>query len=225
MKFLSISVLLLFALVSFAQKLQTAASSESDPEAKAVLDKVRRHFEAYKSIEIDFSLLLEIPEQDKKVEKGKLSQVGKQYRLELPAQTFICDGKSLWVLLKDKKEVQINDVEDQDEESISPQDLLRIYERKDFAFVLVQEYPDSKKRMLQQIEMKPLDRSADYSKLRLEIDKKTGDIVSVKVFFKDGVRYTITVEKITPDKTFATTHFSYQAKDYPGYRVEDLRID
>lgn len=211
---------------SFAQKSpQMTAASESDPEAKAVLQKVRKKYEAYKNLEAAFSLIVEIPEQPAKTEKGIITQAGKSnYKVELPEQTWWSDGKSLWIHQKEKKLVQINDAADPEDGSLSPQDLLRIYERSDFVYVLVNEYSD-KKRILQQIELKPLDKNTDYHKIRIEVDKKTADLVNVKAFFKDGARYTVQLDKITPNKTLPAGFFTFDAKKLPGVKVEDLRID
>jgi outer membrane lipoprotein-sorting protein len=204
-----------------AQKIQPAA--ENDPRAKAIFEKLKKKYNS-KTLEVDFRLTIEVPESEKVVETGKLSQQSPQYRLELNKQTMICDGKTLWLHLKSKNEVQINTVDDADDSFLSPDKLLRIYERRDFAYILAGEYVNQK-RTLQQIEMKPLDRSADYSKVRVEVDKTTSDLVSIKAFMKDGSRYTVDVSRVSAGKTFPAGYFSFNPKNYPGIRVEDLRLD
>ena len=57
----------LFALRATAQEFTTEA--DSDPKAKAVLDKLRNKYEAFKTLEADFSLEIEIPEQPVEVQK------------------------------------------------------------------------------------------------------------------------------------------------------------
>jgi outer membrane lipoprotein carrier protein len=78
--------------------------------------------------------------------------------------------------------------------------------------------------VLTQIEFKPKDKKSEYSKLRISIDEKAGAIEHIKAFAKDGSRYTFSVTKLTPNKAFDADYFKFDAKKYPGVKVEDLRI-
>jgi hypothetical protein len=46
----------------------------------------------------------------------------------------------------------------------------------------------------------------------------------VKAFGKDSSRYTFSISKLTPNKQFGADHFKFDAKKYPGVKVEDLRM-
>lgn len=205
-------------------KVVTPPKETSDPATKAVLDKMRAKYEAYKTLEADFSLVIEMPEQPKETQKGKLLQKGAKYRVAFNQQTVISDGKSVWIVLPKNKEVQINNMPDpKDDESIlSPQALFRIYLRKDFLYAITNEYAQGK-RVVQEIEFKPTDKYSEYSKLRLTIDKKTLDFIELKAFGKDGSRYTLVMNTVTPNKPLADSSFSFNKANYPGYHIEDLR--
>jgi len=206
-------------------KNQYTKAADSDPAATAILQKVRAKYEAFKSVEATFSLVIELPDAEKMEQSGKLIQAGKQYRLELPDQQLICDGKSLWLYLIENKEIQINNFEE-DEESgfLSPMDLLRIYEREDFVYVLSNEYPEAGK-VLQDIEFKPLDPNSEYSKMRLSVDKATSQIKRIKAFAKDGSRYTMTVATFKSNLAYPASTFVWTKAQCPDCYVEDLRID
>ena len=200
---------------------------DSDPQAKAVLDAMRQKYEAYKSLHADFTLSYEAPGQAKVSEKGTLVQKGEKYRLVLDGRTIVSDGTSVWVYLEKNKEVQINDVEEDDGGGIaSPQDLLRAYEWDDYIYVLSNEFSE-KGRVIQQIEFKPTDRDSDYSKIRLTIDKKTLEIVRGKVFSKDGSRTTITLEKLSPNVSLEAGEqtFVFSKNECPDCYFEDLRLN
>lgn len=199
-------------------------AADSDPQAKAILDKVRKKYEGYKSMEMAFSLDLEFPEQPKQTQKGKVAREGKKYRVETPSQSVISDGTAVWLVIPGNKEVQINPMPDPSETDnlLSPETLFSFYKNGKFAYVLVNEYAQGGK-VLQQIEFKPLDKNFDYSKLRMEVDKKNNEVSSVKAFGKDGSRFTLTVSQVTPNKTFAANYFTFDKAKYPGYHVEDLR--
>lgn len=207
-----------------AQGGNQGTKEESDPKAKAILDKVRKKYEAYPSVEMEFTLTVELPEQPKEIQRGKMMQKGAKYRLEMGGQTIICDGKSLWIVIPQNKEVQINNLPDAEEDDaiLSPQSFFRIHEKGNLVYMLMNEYSANGK-LLQDIEFKPTDRFSDYSKLRLTVNKTTNEFVELKGFSKDGSRYTLALIKTTPNKVFADTLFTFNKAAYPGFHVEDLR--
>jgi outer membrane lipoprotein-sorting protein len=92
---------LLFALIAllsttclFAQT--TAAPEKNDPQAKKVLDKIRKKYDAYKTVEATFSLAIEVPGQPKDVQKGTIMQDGKKFRLDMSDQIIVSDGVTTW---------------------------------------------------------------------------------------------------------------------------------
>lgn len=200
-------------------------AGQNDPAAKTILDKVRAKYEAFTSMEAGFTLSIEIPEEPKEDQSGKLVQQGDKYRLDLASQTIICDGKTAWLYLKTNKEVQINSVEDVAEEGfLSPQDLLRIYEANDYVYALVNEYAEGG-RTYAQIEFKPLDKNSEYSKLRVTIDKTNYQVKQIKAFAKDGSRYTLQVTSFKTNGVYPATTFVWNKSECPDCYVEDLRID
>lgn len=206
------------------QRNQFTEAGDSDPQAKAILDKLRKKYDAYQSLEADFSLEIQLPEQPKEVQQGKISRQGDQYRVELGSQTIISDGKALWMVLHNNKEVQINDIPDEEDSDtfLSPQSFFSFYDKGGFIYVLSNEYAQSGK-IIQQIEFKPTDDYADYSKLRMNIDRNKNEVVDVIAFGKDGSRYTFKLNQLTPNKSFAANFFKFDKAQYPGYYVEDLR--
>ncbi len=203
---------------------QLTTAQESDPQAKAILDKLRKKYQGYQSLEQAFTLEIELPEQKKEVQQGKMAKQGKKYRVDLASQSIICDGASLWLVLHQNKEVQINNLPDpaDDETVLSPEALFNFYEKGKFVYFLVNETTAAGK-VVQEIEFKPLDKNSEYSKFRLTVEKATLNVLSMKAFGKDGSRYTLNLGTLTPNKAFAAQHFSFDKAKYPGYRVEDLR--
>ena len=218
-----LSFVFFFALRATAQQYTT--QDESDPRAKSALDKLRKKYEAFNTLEVRFSLEIEIPEQPTQTQKGQLLQQGNKYRLQLQDRTMVCDGKSVWLYLADHQEVQINNVEEEPEEGVfnSPKDLLAAYQWKNHVYYLTNEYVENG-RLIQQIEFKPIARDADYSKVRLTLDKKSNDIVRIKTFNKDGSRFTLKVEKITGNKSLPPGTFTFSKSECPDCHWEDLRI-
>ncbi|MEN0002961.1 MAG: outer membrane lipoprotein carrier protein LolA [Bacteroidota bacterium] len=198
---------------------------DSDPAAKKILDAVSKKYKSYKSLEAGFQLEIQLPEQPKEVQKGKMLKQGDQYRVEINNSTVFSDGEAMYVVMDATQTVQINDIPDPSETeglSLTPEAMFNFYENGKFVYVLTNEYMDGKTR-LQQIEFKPLDRGADYSKLRLEVNKKTKDVVRLMAFSKDGSRYTLSINSFAANKKYPGKLFAFKEGDYPDYYIEDLR--
>ncbi len=220
-----ILLLSIFSVGLFAQNF--TKKEDSDPKAKEALDKMRKKYMDYQTLEADFSLEIEVPQQEKETQKGKLIQQGDKYRLQLNDRILVSDGKSSWLYIKKNKEVQINDVdEDQKSEGgiSSPKDLLRAYEWDDYIYGLVNEFTENGK-LVQQIEFKPVKKDTDYSKIRLTLDKRTSEVVSIKSFGKDGIRHTLILNKLTPNKQVPASTFTFTKSECPDCHFEDLRLD
>lgn len=204
---------------------QFTTAAESDPEAKVVLEKLKKKYNGLEKIEADFTLTIEIPEEDKIVQKGTMAQKGNQYRLDMPEQSIISDGTTLWFHLKGNNEVQINDAEEMmdDESFMSPQKIIEMYENGDFIYILADQYSKGA-TVIQQIEFKPVDRDADVFKIRVTVDKKANTIKELKAFSKDGSRYTIDMQSFNTNPTFAKGHFTFDPSKFDDIYVEDLRM-
>lgn len=216
-------VLAIFMTTAFAQN--SIGIDANDPKAKAILDQIKQQYESYTSLDVNFTLTIEFPEEEPEVQKGQIAQQGDKYKLDMGNQSITSDGKSMWFHLKNRNEVQINDVdlEAEDEEMLSPKNLLKIYEQSDFLYALVGEAVEEGKTV-QKIEFKPLDEDSEYFKMRLTIDKKSKMINRIKTFSKDGSRYVLQIDKLTPNKDFPANYFTFDESKFPGIHVENLRM-
>ncbi len=202
----------------------TSAPEKNDPQAKKVLDKIRKKYDAYTTIEAAFSLAIEVPGQPKDIQKGTVMQEGKKFRLDMSDQIIVSDGVTTWAYQKKPNEVQVNNADPNDANAfLTPKELLGRYQKGDFMYTITDKTTEGGK-LLTQIEFKPKDRNSEYSKLRVAIDEKAGLMQSIKAFAKDGSRYTFTITRLTPNKAIAATQFAFDSKLYKGIRVEDLRM-
>ncbi len=204
----------------------SAKTEKSDPAAKTILDKLKTRYESYKSIEATFTLTIELAES-KKADKraGKLAQEGDQYRLETDNETIISDGKTVWLCLKDKNQVQISDADAKDKNAfVSPKQLLRMYENKEFVYSIVGEGVESGKAC-RFIEFKPVKKNSDYTKLRMAVDK-ANEVVSIRAFGRDGSKYTLQLHSLKANAAKNPAgYFTFNANEHKGVKVEDLRMD
>lgn len=213
-----------FLATGFAQKKDFTKAQDVDPEAQRVLDKVSEKYEAYKSIEATFSLEIEIPEEPVDTQTGKLKQQGEKYNVDLSSYSMICDGENFWVHNKQNKEVQLNDPpEEGDDEMMAPQDFYSFYKKGKYLYALTNAIVEKGVPLLQ-IEFKPLEGDSEYSKIRMTIEKKTSAVKRIKVFSKDGSRFTLEIQNFKANKKFTIADFTFDKEKFPDAHIEELRF-
>lgn len=218
-------MLLLFTALSTGLVAQDYTKREdSDPEARKILDQVRQKYEAYTSMEATFALEIEIPEQPKEVQTGKLARSGSKYHVNFAGQEVFSDGSALYLVLHGNKSVQINDLPKpgEDTELLSPESIFTFYDNGQFIYSLINTETQGGK-VVHIIEFKPVDRSSEYAKLRMVVVRDTKEVTRVQAFAKDGSRYTFLLKQVVPNKQFSAQYFAFSKGKYPGYYVEDLR--
>jgi len=193
--------------------------------AKADLQKLRTKYEAGGSLQAEVALEIQFPESPVEVQKGSITQVGEQFRVEFDQQIVISNGETIWMYLPDNKEVQVYDAEDSATEGgfMRPLDLLTIYDSDGYEFDIVGEVEEGG-TSLRQIEFKPTDRESEMSKIRLTYDPVKNEIRRVRVFNKDGSRFALLLTSVKTGQEVAASTFTFNAKDYPGVLVEDMRL-
>ena len=217
--------LLAFLLFLSVGKSQSKSAPIFDPAAKTVLDKISSELESYSSVEMEFDFEISFAGQQPEVQAGLIIQEGEKYFVDMPVQSIYCDGSSLWINLKNNKEVQLNNAEIAAEGGfMDPTALINMYKTGDFEYAISGEVNEEGKT-IQQIEFKPIDSASPYSKLRLSIYKGKNEVKRMIVFSKDGSRYTMNIRKITANKTYPASIFVFDKSKHPGVHVEDLRID
>lgn len=206
-------------------KAQQTKAVDQDPKAKKILDDVSAKTKTYTSINADFSYTLE--NKSKKTSEthtGKLISKGNKFKLEVANQTIINDGKTSWTILPESKEVQINSVSASDkDESINPSNIFTIYE-KGFKYQFEKEQTAKSGAVQQVIKLFPTEpKKKNFHQAILTIDKTKKQIVSLKVFGKDGQDVTYNVKKFEPNTITNDTPFTFTQATYKGYEIVDLR--
>ena len=209
---------------SMAQDNQYLTRNDSDPEAMALLNKLKAKYEGFDNMKMDFSLEIEIPEEDKIIQKGHIFQQDKKFHLDFEQQAVTSNGETVWIHLKNNNEVQIHNASTLEEEDsfLSPQNLLNLYESNAFIFGISNEAKQNGKTVAW-IECKPVDTDSEFSKMRMVVDTKNIEMVSVKAFSKDGSRYTLLTDKLASNVSIPAGKFEFDATAFPDIYVEDMR--
>jgi outer membrane lipoprotein carrier protein len=211
---------------TYAQTPAAAKVEASDPKAKALLDKVKKQYEGYNSLETNFTLTLKMAEQTKEeVQKGKMYQEKDKFRIEIGKQLVISDGKIVWQ--KVDNNVQIKNASAKSSSStevLSIKDMMSVYDKK-FIWGIVGETTEGWSKKAMTLVGKPMDRRNEYSKVQITIDQKTNQVISMTAFGKDQSRYKLSMDAPVLNKQYAATFFTFDKSKYPNVKVVDLRED
>lgn len=217
-------ILLFFASITLSAQTDYNKHEDSDPKAISIIESIKDDFESYDAHKFEFSLDIEYPGHEGQNMSGHLIQSGEKFVLDMDERKIISDNQSVWVFLKERNEVQINDADfDEESDLMKPSDLFKLYNSGKFAFALSFVGKENG-QAINQIECKPLDDDSEYSKMRITINERDNVINRMKIFFKDGSRMTMTIADHirgfeTSDKTFV-----FNEADYKDVTVEDLRF-
>lgn len=211
-KIVIIALTTLISLGSFAQ--------EIDTKAKEILDNLSTKTKAYKSIKAEFKFtLLNKSEGINESQTGKIQIKGDKYFLSIAGQDVMSDGKSVYTVLKDAEEVQINNVPDETEEDvISPNTIFTLYEtgfkykylKEDKGMHIINLYP------------KNADEK-EFHRIALFINIAKNEISKINIFAKDGSTTTYSIVSFKSNLTIEDSHFTFNKAKHPNYEVVDLR--
>ncbi|ADY51430.1 outer membrane lipoprotein carrier protein LolA [Pseudopedobacter saltans DSM 12145] len=196
--------------------------AQNDPKAKSILADVSKKFRSYNVVKADFTYTFTNRQANEtQSQSGTLWVQSKfnKYKVNLPGQEIVSDGKNQWTYLKEDNEVQIAEI-DNSPDALNPAQIFTIYE-KGFKYVYI---GDSKLngKVVHQIELAPL-ASRSFSKIKLLIDKASKTISSFAVYDKNGNIYSYLIKTFIPNVNVSASTFAFDQKKYPGVEVVDLR--
>lgn len=194
----------------------------SDPAAKAILDGVSTKFKTFKTVQANFSYKVENASgKALSTKTGTILMKGTKYKVNFSGQEIFCNGTTIWNYDKAANEVTINKL-DASSGMVTPQKLFTNFYDKDFRYILNGEKTVNGK-VMQEIELTPLDKSKPFHKVYLQVDKSAKTIYSTKVLENAGNRYSYTVTSMKTNVAMADNMFIFDKTKYPGVEEVDLR--
>jgi hypothetical protein len=216
MKKTTIYFLLLFVGVS-------TNSFAQDNKAKKLLDEVSTTMTSYTNMKIVFTSSLSneaagIKEGDEPPMKGTIFLEGEKYNLDYVGNSFIFDGKKLYVINHDEKEIAINDSDfDADDGFIYPSKLFTFYQ-EGYTYKLGKRTTINGKK-IQFVDLTPIDSNSDIVKVELGIELKTKHIYNLAQIGSNSAKTTLTITSLKgnqnlPKNTFTFNKDRYLKKNY-----------
>lgn len=198
--------------------------AQQDPKAKEILDKLSLTTKSYKTIQIEFSFTLENKKSNvNQTNEGEVTLKEKSYRLHMPvfSMEVYCDGTTTWSYLTEAKECNIASVEEDKEGALNPANIFTIYE-KGFSYTYVGE-ESLAGRAVQVLDLFPTDKSREFIKVRLYVDKLKSQIAKAQTFNKDGNTYILVLKNMKTNIELKDDFFKFDVAKFPGVQMNDMR--
>jgi outer membrane lipoprotein-sorting protein len=209
----------------FAMMISHVGFSQETNQAKQLLDMVSEKMGAYTNMQIGFSTSLSnedagIEENDEPPHNGKITLKGEKYNLDYLGNTFIFDGKQLYVINHDDKEVIIEEDMSDDEGFIYPSKLLTFY--KEGYNYKMGDMVNMSGRKIQFVELTPIDSNSEIVKVELGIDAKSKHIYQMIQQGANGAKTTLTINQFKSNQDISDLLFQF---DKAKYEKMDYIID
>jgi outer membrane lipoprotein-sorting protein len=202
----------------FSLFISTITFSQNSEEAKSLLDEVSSKMGAYKNMYIGFSQTLSneeagINEGDEPPIRGEINLQGEKYNLNYLGNIFIYNGKTLYVINNEEKEVSITKGDlGGDDGFIYPSKLLTFYQ-EGYNFEMG-EIKNIKGRQIQFITLNPIDSASEIIKVELGIDAKTKHIYKLIQIGANGAKTSFTITKFKSNQELSNSFFQFDKQKY-----------
>ncbi|MFT6138235.1 MAG: outer membrane lipoprotein-sorting protein [Vicingaceae bacterium] len=196
-----------------------------DAKAKGILDKLSAKTKTYTSMKAEFEYTMKnVAEDIEETQTGSLVTQGDKYHLEIAGTNVMSDGKTVWTVLDEAEEVQINEVPDADESEdyISPTKILTLWE-KGFKY----KYDKSSTLNGSAVDIINLypEETDDQSFHTIKLYVNTANLVvdQIEIKGKDGTDFVYKIKTFKTNENIAPTVFVFSTSANPSYDVIDLR--
>ena len=190
-----------------------AVTAQNNAEAliRVLVNQVKSH----QNMEMKFSYQISPDEKTLiDAQKGKAWLQGDAYKIELPEQQTISDGKTIWSYLVDDEEVLVSNATEGTDNT--PLKLLTSLD-KNYAATLTN--IDAQGNAV--IEL--ANPKGQYKRITLKINAKKTELKNVDIYMEDGSKVMITIEEIKFDQQLDDKFFTFDAKKHPNVDVIDMR--
>ncbi|MDR0363729.1 MAG: outer membrane lipoprotein carrier protein LolA [Bacteroidales bacterium] len=203
-------ILSMISIIAFAQK-------ETPQE---LLQRASDKINAYKTMSANFVYTLENTGANlTDSQTGKLTLKGDKYILELGKQIIINDGKTIYTILKDAEEIQVNNAADMDD-LLSPNKILTEYYQKFKAKSVTNK---TIKGIPSQVIELDAGKDKDFSSATLIIAKSDLSPKELQLIDKKGTKYIYQINNFKANNPIDDAEFTFNKNDYSGFEVIDMR--
>ncbi|MDW8333541.1 MAG: outer membrane lipoprotein carrier protein LolA [Bacteroidia bacterium] len=198
-----------------------ALNAQNDPRAEKILAAAKNKVNSLNDLSAGFNKIFEMRDGNVKPTtiSGKLKMKKDKFRIDLKEQLLICDGKTMWTVLRNDREVTVSRYDPKD--GISPASMFNFtqknmkarYDGVDNVFNV----PADK------VTMFPLHENHEFFKVELWVEQKTTIPRKMKVWNRSGSIITFDVTDLATNTNVNPAEFTFQESDCMGCEKIDNR--
>lgn len=200
------------------------SAQDQDPKAKAILDDLSKTTKSYKTITADYTLTF-LNKEKKQTEKqtGKVQIKGNKFKLDIPGNTIVCDGATLWNYNKDAKEVTIKNFESDNEDQLNPSKIFTIYETGyKFKYDKEEKVGTANCHVIDLYpSVKP--EKKKFHTVKIYVDKVKKQVTKLVMLMKDGGQNIYDIKVLKPNLEIADPLFVFDTKGFKPDQISDER--
>lgn len=215
----------IFALIAaFSFSTIFALAQDQDPKAKAILDDLSKTTKAYKTITSEYVFTI-LNKEKKQTEKqtGKVQVKGSKFKLEIPGNIIVCDGKTLWAHNKDANEVAIKNFDGSNEDQLNPSKIFTLYESGyKYKYEKEEKVGTAICHLISLFpSVKP--EKKKFHTIKLYVDKTKKQVVKLVMLMKDGTTQSYEIKTFKPNVEIADVAFTFDLKPFKADQITDER--
>jgi outer membrane lipoprotein-sorting protein len=196
-------------------------NGQNDPKAVEIMSSSRQKYNSLKDMTTSFKYTLE----NKSLKNGNTSRTGtmkikgKKYRVSFSEQEVICDGATIWMVMKPEKEINITEFDP--EESLSLDRMYKIYEKETKSRYDKEETIGAS--VYHKMSLFSLNKNSDYTRVEVWVNKKSLMLERALIFQRNGALVRYELSNIKTDTGILDSEFVFNKASYPGFEIVDLR--
>ncbi len=214
--FLLIATITLSSFSSFAQ--------DHDPKAKSILDELSKITKAYKTItsEYIFTILNKDKKQTEK-QTGKVQVKGSKFKLDIPGNSIVCDGKTIWAYNKDANEVTVKNFDASNEDQLNPSKIFTMYETGyKYKYEKEEKVGTAVCHVITLFpSIKP--EKKKFHTVKIYVDKTKKQVAKLVMMMKDGSTQSYDIKSFKANAEIADNVFVFDLKPFKAEQITDER--
>lgn len=213
---------ILLFLISFLISCSTGFAQDQDPKAKHILDELSKKTKSYKTISSEY--IFTIFNKDKKqVEKqtGKVIVKGNMFKLEIPGNTIVSNGKKIWAHNKDANEVTIKNFDPNNDDQLNPSKIFTMYESGFKYKYLNDEKVNTAVCNVIALYPSVKPEKKKFHTVKLFVDKTKNQVAKMVMLMKDGSSQSYEIKKFTPNTDIQDNIFVFDLKPFKADQITD----
>ena len=192
--------------------------SQNDLKVEQLLDKVSFNIDQSTSYSLNFSYIIDDDIAQKR--KGNIVISKNKYILEFLGVKQISDSNFIYTIVPENQEVMISKIQKEDEENISPSNILKFY-RQGYEIEMDQLKVESG-LSIQFLKLTPNFSDSEISHIFLGININNNNIYKVIEVGKNNSKTMLKIENISYNLKINEDVFDFKEDDYEGYYIEKI---